>query len=112
MNTITVDLKCPRCHLSTKARIDENYYKFLIYTCPKCGSRVAFFDNKLRIISDRLFQKLVNKNKLQYCGDISFKKKKIRYKNDFKEFITKDDILNLKILLETEQDSGSVLSKL
>ena len=116
-------LKCPQCELPAKAQLDTPYHKFLIYTCPKCKSNVVYYGNRIDIISDRLLKKLVKTKKVKFCGNVSFNKDtrtrvKVKLPPSVKRLppntrkITKDDLLDLKILLETETDYDTFLSKI
>lgn len=107
MNKTLIPLKCPNCGLVAKAEMRNMLSKFLIYTCPKCKSHVAFYNNKVNVISTSLLKRLMNKGKLRCCGNVSFPN--ISFK---KRPITKDDILNLKILLEMETDSAKIIEML
>jgi hypothetical protein len=115
MAKTVLSLKCPKCHFPARAECDT-FHKFIIYICPKCHSNVVFYDNKVDIISDRMVNSLKKKNKLKMCGNalfpISLNEKIPPVKSPPSEGITKDKILDLKILLETEKDIGSLLSKL
>jgi len=117
MDKTTVSLMCPRCGLTAKAKLDESQYKFIIYTCPKCNSNVACYNNKVDIISDRLLSDLIKKHRLTYCGDVLFSKKKAQPEPEQKTkkdevMITPDKITDLKILLATETNFDKLLSKL
>lgn len=102
----TVIVCCPRCSLSAEAVLEQDYYKFIIYKCPRCGSNVVMYEDKIQVISNRLIKKLIKAGKLRFCGNISFKMP------PHKPPITDDDILNLKILLETESDSATIINNL
>jgi endogenous inhibitor of DNA gyrase (YacG/DUF329 family) len=99
-------LECPKCRLPARAVIESPYYRFIVYTCPKCYSNVVYYKNKIDVIPDRLFKKLLKKRKLAFCGDVVFNSST---KKNLGQEITQDDILNLKILLETEMDSARVI---
>jgi NAD-dependent SIR2 family protein deacetylase len=111
-----LSLACPKCHFPARAEI-EKFHKFIIYICPKCQSNVVFYDNKIDILSDHMINSLKKKKKLRMCGNalfpVSLTEEIPPIKDDpSKEGITKDKILDLKILLETEKDLGSLLSKI
>lgn len=118
----TLNFECPQCHLPAEAVITEKYSKFIIYTCPKCRSNVVFYGDKIDIISDRLLRKLIVQGKLQSCGRVSFsdRKRSVRVRSDRPTNeppprsgpITKDDILNLKIVLETMEDSEDIINNI
>jgi hypothetical protein len=105
-------LACPKCHLRAEAVLDEAYHKFIVYTCPKCQSNVVFFKHKIDIIPDHLFKKLIKKRKLTFCGNVSFLCSEGQPDRQIRGPITKEDIIDLKILLETEKDSSGIISKL
>ena len=107
------NLECPTCQLRAKASLDESYHKFIVYTCPKCQSNVVYYKNKIDILPDHLLKKLLKKGKLTFCGDVSFPlytKKSSSCSG--RGPITKDDLLDLKILLGTENDSSRIISRL
>ena len=95
-----------------EAVLDEMYHKFIIYTCPKCQSNVVYYKRKVDIIPDRLFKKLIKKRKLIFCGNVSFSSSEGQPNRQVRGPITKEDVINLKILLETEKDSAGIISKL
>ena len=108
-------LKCPKCRLRAKAILNEPFHNFIVYTCPKCQSNVVYFKNKVDIIPDRLLKKLISKRKLTFCGDINFsctENQSDKKPTTNKKPITEEDIIDLKILLETEDDIGRLISKL
>ena len=108
----TLDLRCPNCRLSANATLDGTHHRFIVYTCPKCRSNVVYFKNKIDIIPDRLFRKLLRKRKLVFCGDVSFFPAVGKPDQPVRGPITHQDIVDLKILLETEKDSFRFISKL
>lgn len=120
MENVSIKIKCPRCHLAAEAVLEHTFHKFLIYTCPQCRSNVVYYRNKIDVISDRLLRKLLKRGKLRHCGNVSFVEKSLRkrrLRGDIEEeaprnSITPDDVLNLKILLETEDDSAKVIERL
>jgi hypothetical protein len=64
-----------------------------------------------------MLKKLIREGKLEFCGHISFdhskKIKNRKKKPSFRDtIISKDDIINLKILLETETDSAKIIKSL
>jgi hypothetical protein len=120
MAKTVLSLACPKCHFPARAEI-EKFRKFIIYVCPKCQSNVVFYDNKVDILSDEMIRYLKSKKKLRMCGNALFpvglEKANSSPVNpsppsSSQEVITKDKIMDLKILLETEKDLGSLLSKL
>lgn len=107
MNRVkNLTVNCPRCNYSICAKIKGDY-KFFIYLCPKCGSNVVYYANKVTIISDKLFKSLRKRKNLKYCGEVV----PVIIEKDKTE-ITKDMITDLKILLETETDFNNLISKL
>lgn len=99
-------LECPKCFLEAQIEI-RKFCKFVIYICPKCKSNIAYYNNKLSIISNRMVNSLKKQKRLEVCGDALFP---IRAKD--KGIITKDQILDLKILLNTEKDFDNFLKQL
>ena len=117
MDKISLNLKCPKCGLPARAQLEESYRKFIIYTCPKCRSNVAYYDNRIDIISNQLLRDLIKKKQLRYCGDVLFMSNQLKElplleSNPCSEVITKDMITDLKILLNTEEDFDNILSQL
>jgi transcription initiation factor IIE alpha subunit len=106
MKTTILKFECPKCRCGAQAELGRHYKLFLIYKCPNCNSNVAYYDNKISIISDKMILSLKKKNKIKFCKTVIQPRPK-KSKN-----ITKDDVLNLKILLETEKDPDSLISKL
>lgn len=111
MNKIIINLKCPKCHFPARAEVKNKLYKFLIYTCPKCSNNVVYYKNKVDILSNKYVESLRKKKKLQFCGDALFPLSK-NIKKKKTEEITQDKIIDLKILLETEKDVDTFLSKI
>lgn len=116
---VVLKLKCPKCGCPARAEVKKQLYKFLIYVCPKCESNVVYYDNKTDIISDKLVESMAQKNKLQYSGQAVFPKKPKkqksrpnREKTGLSGGITPDNIVDLKILLNTEKDFDSFLSQI
>ena len=104
-------LRCPNCRLAAEAVLESPYHKFIVYTCPKCHSNVAYFKKRVDILPDHLFKKLLSKKKLSFCGSINFPVNK-KAKIEDTRYISGDDIVNLRILLETEKDSSRIISRL
>jgi hypothetical protein len=118
MSKTTMKFECPKCHTGARALLEESY-KFLIYKCPNCHSNVAFYNNKLTVISDRMISLLRKKKKIKLCRtgmtveESAPPKIPVKVKPlECTDYITKDHILDLKILLETEKDLDSLISKL
>lgn len=101
MHKVIIDLECPKCRYSAKTSVEESYDGFLLFVCPKCNSNVVYYDNKMDIISDQLVHKLVRTRRLKTCG-IIMGTPVVKRKLD--QPVSSDDILNLKIALETSKD--------
>lgn len=101
---IDVKLKCPHCNFPIKARVRKNFKGFLLYVCPRCNSNVVYYDNRIDIISNRLLKKILRQKRLISCGILH------PYNKAPSESISSDDILNLRILLETTGDVEEFLS--
>lgn len=99
-------LACPKCSLEAQIEI-RKYCKFVIYVCPRCHSNIAYYADKLSIISDNMLNSLKKQKRLEVCGNALFP-----IKSKDRETITKDTILNLKILLNTEKDFDNLLKQL
>lgn len=99
-------VECPKCLLKAQIEI-RKFCKFVIYICPKCKSNIAYYNNKVSIISNRMLNSLKKQKRLEVCGNALFP-----VKTKHKSNITKDDIINLQILLETEKDFNSFLKKI
>jgi len=111
MAKITISLQCPKCQYPAKAEI-KKFFKFVIYRCPKCQSNVVYYDNKTDILSDKMMKILGKKKKLKNFGNAIFPKSRIKKKESSKPVITKENVIDFKILLETEKDFDEFLSKL
>jgi endogenous inhibitor of DNA gyrase (YacG/DUF329 family) len=118
MDDIKIKIDCPKCQHPVEATL-KKVFKLIMYTCPKCQSNVVFYDNKVDIISDAMVYKLRNNKKLQFfamtnkkSAPKSPKTPKVPAVKKFRRSLSEDDIMDLKILLETEKDSGSFLSKI
>lgn len=111
--TIVLKLKCPKCGCPARAKVKKQLYKFLIYVCPYCDSNVVYYDNRIDVLSDKFIESMAEKSKFKFSGAPIFPKrlKKLPKKTSGKE-ITDDDILDLQILLNTELDFDSLISKL
>ena len=113
---IIIALECPRCHFPAQAHV-EKFHKFIIYICPKCQCNVVFYNNKIDLISDKMIKSLKRSKKLRFCGSALFpsldtEKTPFLPPTSSGEGITKDEITNLKILLETEKDFNKFLASL
>lgn len=103
MSKLAFRIRCPNCKVAVKAFVGSNSRKLLIFTCRECHSHVVYYKDRTETISNKLFRKLADKGRLVLCGSAFFSSK---------TNITYDDVIDLKILLETEKDSASVLAKL
>lgn len=103
MAKLAVCIQCPKCKAPAKAVVGSESRKLLIYTCRACRSHVVHYEDRTETISERLFRKLADKGRLVLCGSVFFAKKRP---------ITYDDVIDLKVFLETEKDSATVLAKL
>jgi len=100
-------VRCPSCSLQACIEI-RKFSRFVIYICPRCKNNIAYYGkDKVSIISDYMVASLKKQQKLEICGDALFP---IILKE--KGEITKDSILNLKILLETEKDFNNFLKQI
>jgi hypothetical protein len=103
-----LNLNCPKCSFQVKAELKVPFKKFILYICPECKNNVVYYNNKVDIISNRLVKSLIKRKILQICGDAVYTASDIKESDK----ISKDDIINLKILLETEQDFDKIIAKL
>lgn len=100
-------IECPKCSLEAHIEI-RKYCKFVIYICPRCKKNIVYYgDKKVTIISDKMLENLKRQKRLEACGNALFP---VIVKE--KGVITKDQILNLKILLETEKDFNNFLRQI
>jgi DNA-directed RNA polymerase subunit RPC12/RpoP len=102
-----IQMKCPHCSFQVKAELKLPFKKFLLYVCPGCKRNVVFYNGKMGIISSTLVKSLIKRKILQVCGDALFTSYDLKNQK-----ISEDDIINLKILLETEQDFDKIIAKL
>ena len=102
----TLNLCCPKCGQSVEAELKKNKLKFILYLCPQCRSNVVYYKRKIDVISDGLVKTLRAHNKLTQCGNTRYKKTREP------DRITEESILDLKILLATEQDSRKIIAQL
>ena len=117
--TIILNLKCPKCGAPARAQVKKQLYKFLIYVCPECDSNVVYYDNKIDILSDKLMETMAKENKLKFTGNAIFPKKHAESTKTAEvpvksvgEPITEEKITDLRILLNTEKDFDSFISKI
>lgn len=108
MVDIIFSLECPKCNFTGKAYLCKKP-KFFIYTCPKCFSNVAYFKNKFGTLSNDFVKSLKNRNDLKLVGSLYSSSEHPRIN---KKPITKSDLIDLKILLNTETDFYSFISKI
>jgi len=106
----TLTLKCPKCSFPIQAKIEERQHKFLLYVCPKCNSNVVYYKNKVDIISDDMVRYLQFRKNIIICGNSYFIDP--RPKPTREAVINQDDLLNLSILLNTENDVEKIISQL
>jgi transcription initiation factor IIE alpha subunit len=104
--------KCPRCNSHAHARMDKKVYKFLIYRCPVCESNVVYYENNVDILSDAFMESFSKNKNITYCGDALFSKISPSNGRIINEEITKDRIVDLKILLNTEKNFEKFLLKI
>lgn len=111
--TIVLKLKCPKCGTPARAEVKKRLYKFLIYICPKCMSNVVYYNKKTDVLSDKFVEIMTKKNKLQFSGEAIFPKISKKFSRKITgEGITQDKLTNLIILLNTETDFDTLISKL
>jgi len=112
MAKISVLLYCPKCKFPAKAE-SKKILKYFMYRCPKCESNVVFYNNKTDILSDQMVEYLKNNKKFKFCGNASFPKKIVKTLEDSSGGgITRDQLLDLKILLNTSTDFDDFLANL
>jgi hypothetical protein len=106
MPKVSIKLGCPKCGFPVEASI-EDCHEFLLFVCPQCQSNVVYYNNKLDIISNKMLSKLIRKNKLKQCGILN-----VDATEKLEEPINADDIINLKIALQTSKDVKDFLQKI
>lgn len=106
-NKVSIKMGCPKCGFPVQASIEECTHEFLLFVCPKCQSNVVCYDNKLDIISNRMVNKLLKSNKLKQCGILS-----VKSLEKPEHPISSDDIINLRIALQTSKDVKDFLKKI
>jgi hypothetical protein len=104
---VSIKLGCPKCGFPVNASIEEYCHEFLLFVCPKCQSNVVFYDNKLDIISNKMLSKLIRKDKLKQCGILN-----VNVSLKTEEPISLDDVVNLKIALQTSKGVDDFLQKI
>jgi hypothetical protein len=107
MPEISLKLACPKCGLSVKASLGDNCSEFILFVCPKCQSNVVYYDHKIDVISNKLLSKLIRNKRLKMCGVL---KANTSLRNN--QPINFDDIVNLRIVLETSLGVDDFLSKI
>ena len=109
MPKISVRINCPECNLPIQASVvQEDYKDFLLYSCPRCQKNVVYYNNKVKIISDRILKKLISQKKLKYCGNLGV----APMEQGRGKGLTKESVTDLKILLETSKDINEFISKI
>lgn len=103
-----VKLECPSCGYPAHAIIQPQTMKFLLFVCPDCQSNVVYYKHKLDIISDAMVNKLIQRNKLIECGNIANSETPPLNCHT----LTEDDIINLKIAIETSQSVEDFIKNL
>lgn len=111
MPKLTLKISCPECHEVIQASVQDNCRDFLIFVCPKCHKNVVCYDNKVDTISDRLVKKLISKKHLQYCGVVETASPAVMERGSG-EGLTRNSLIDLKILLETSRDVNEFLSRI
>jgi len=108
-----LSLVCPECQLPASAVLNVKFNKFVIYTCLRCHCNVVYYKNHVETISDELVKKLLGGGQLRFCGKVLFNSFQAAEAQSGREApISADDITNLKILLQTEDDSDKIISRL
>jgi len=110
MHKVSIKMDCPKCGFPASVSIKDDGREILLFVCPHCHSNVVYYNNKLDIISDHLLNKLIRKRKLKTCGMLEIKHpddKKVEYQS-----ISSDDIVDLKIALETSDSVESFIKKI
>lgn len=107
MHKVSIKLDCPKCGFLVNASLENSCHGFLLFVCPKCQSNVVYYNNKIDIISDRMLSKLIKEKKLKMCGELGANPG-IRDGQP----INFDDIVNLRIALETSLDVSDFLGKI
>jgi len=105
-------IECPKCHSPAHARVDKKTYEFLIYKCPICDSNVAYYENKVDILSDEFMQSLLKDQNFKYYGDALVYRVAPSKNNIEEKEITPDRINDFLILLNTEKDYKNFLDKI
>lgn len=100
-----IELVCPNCDIHMKVFVEQKF-RGLLMICPHCFSNVVFYNQKLGVISDKLLSKLIKNDKLKACGIMNISRENIR------EAITQDDVIDLKIDLETSKSVDAFLKKI
>jgi hypothetical protein len=108
---LTLNVRCPECNHTIQASVTENYKDFIIFVCPKCHKNIVCYNNKVDVISDQCVKKLISKKHLQCCGVVETDAPAISESVTDKG-LTKDTLIDLKILLETSVDVNDFISKI
>lgn len=107
MHKISVKLDCPKCGFPVNASLEEDCRGFLLFVCPKCQSNVVYYNNKVDTISDFMVSKLIKNKKLKMCGILG-----AQSGSRLGKLVDYDDIINLRIILETSLDVSDFLEKI
>jgi len=105
MAKIKKHVDCPNCGFQAVAEVARKNYRFLIFRCPVCSKNVACYGGKVGIVSDELMENLHKHGFLRTCGIM-------RGNNASCESINDKDIAKLHRILESESDSGKIISLL
>lgn len=110
--TTYLKLECPRCHSPVHAKVSKKIYKFLIYRCPICDSNVVYYENHVDILSDEFVSSLTRNENLSFFGEASFPMMVPSKAELGDEEITRDRIIDLRILLNTERSFEKFIEKI
>jgi hypothetical protein len=98
-------MNCPKCGFVAQAKLNGKKCKFILYKCPCCNRNVVHYNGKVDILSDAMVNMLYKSNTTHICGNLY----KIEPGVVRDIAITDDDVINLKILLNTETDSNKII---
>ena len=109
MHNTVVKIECPKCGYPAQASIKMQTMRFIFFICPECQSNVVYYDNKLDVISDAMVNKLIQRNRLIECGNITSAENSSVQKA---QTISSDDLLDLKIAIETSKSIEDFLKNI